>query len=86
MIRRIIFCPIIFLNLYSKSLKFQVLKGELVDSKLVQPPPPCNFIASRPKVDLLCWFLSDLDVVCGYLLLFLFYIYIINIEIGKNRC
>ena len=35
----------------------------LVDRKLVQAPPPCNFIAGGPQAALLFWFFGDFR--CG---------------------
>ena len=51
----------------------------LVDHKLVNPPPPSNFIAGRPKAAYLIWFFSDFR--CGVPL----FIVIIVMEDASDR-
>ena len=46
-------------------------------------PHPNNFIAGRPKADLLVWLFGDFR--CGVSLFIVILVYI-NIKIGKNRC
>ena len=53
----------------------------LVDHKLIQAPPPGNFIAGSPKAALLFWFFSDFR--CGVPLFNVIFVLYIDIKIGK---
>ena len=57
----------------SEEQRQNLVRG-LVDRKLVEAPPPVVFIAGRPKVTLLFWFLVILDLARFYLWLFKLYI------------
>ena len=57
----------------------QNLGRGLTDRKLIEAPNcSSNFIAGRPKAVLLFWFLMVLEMVYGYVLLFLLDIKIEN--------
>ena len=57
----------------------------LVDRKLVEAPPPSNFIAGRPKAALLFWFFGVFR--CGVPLFIVVLVLYINIKrCKKKRC